>query len=168
MESEAALRLEEELKVSVKVENVSSGAGSNGVGSKHLEVELPERKSSETRSDILGDPPTLRKSSREGELTSNRKSHERKVHDSEALRKAKETEALRKAKEQEREAVKKENDERVNEILIWMFVVSRNFWVTTQHIMYLTSSTFRYIINTICVNTFNKNTFKICIGEIRE
>jgi len=120
VESEAALRLEEELKVSVKVENVSSAAGSNGVGSKRLEVELPERKSSETRSDILGDPPTLRKSSREGELTSNRKSHERKVHDSEALRKAKETEALRKAKEsaheQEHEAVKKkEAEERVNE-----------------------------------------------------
>ena len=120
MESEAALRLEEELKVSVKVENVSSAAGSNGAGSKHLEVELPERKSSETRSDILGDPPTLRKSAREGELTSNRKSHERKVHDSEALRKAKETEALRKAKEsaheQEHEAVKKkEAEERVNE-----------------------------------------------------
>merc|ERR1719342_1428261 len=132
VEAEAALRLEEELKVSVKVESVAAGSEKaearssakvkNGieVTDKQLDVELPERKSSETRSDILGDPPTLRKSSREGELTSNRKSHERKVHDSEALRKAKETEALRKAKEsaheQEHEAVKKkEAEERVNE-----------------------------------------------------
>merc|ERR1719342_1583463 len=127
VESEAALRLEEELKVSVKVESVAAGSEKaeakssakvkNGleVTDKQLDVELPERKSSETRSDILGDPPTLRKSSKEGELTANRKSHERKVHDSEALKKAKETEALRKAKEQEREAVKKENDDRVKE-----------------------------------------------------
>ena len=113
--------------MSVKVESVAAGSEKaearssakvkNGieVTDKQLDVELPERKSSETRSDILGDPPTLRKSSKEGELTANRKSHERKVHDSEALKKAKETEALRKAKEQEREAVKKENDDRVKE-----------------------------------------------------
>ena len=129
VEAEAALRLEEELKVSVRIENVpgrgkadarSSSKGKNGFeeSDKSLDVELPERKSSETRSDILGDiAPTVRKSSKEGELTANRKSHERKVHDSEALKKAKETEALRKAKEsaeQEREAVKKE-DERLKE-----------------------------------------------------
>ena len=114
--------------MSVRVESVAAGIekvdprnyakGKNGLevtDNKQLDVELPERKSSETRSDILGDPPTLRKSSKEGELTANRKSHERKVHDSEALKKAKETEALRKAKEQEREAVKKENDDRVKE-----------------------------------------------------
>ena len=104
--------------VAEKVESRNSAKGKNGIevtNNKQLNIELPERKSSETRSDILGDPPTLRKSSKEGELTANRKSHERKVHDSEALKKAKETEALRKAKEEEREAVKKENDDRVKD-----------------------------------------------------